>query len=61
MLFLILGAICSTNLFACGNNKCIPPSLVCNGKNDCDDNTDEDATCTGIDAIVILLSNIALF
>ncbi|XP_043673841.1 uncharacterized protein LOC122631786 isoform X3 [Vespula pensylvanica] len=33
------------NMFICGNRKCINQTLVCNGKNDCNDRTDENI-CT---------------
>ncbi|XP_035729652.1 uncharacterized protein LOC118444946 isoform X3 [Vespa mandarinia] len=33
------------NMFICGNRKCINQTLVCNGKNDCNDRTDENV-CT---------------
>lgn len=29
------------DMFICGNRKCINQTLVCNGKNDCNDRTDE--------------------
>ena len=41
------GAICSKNMFSCDGSKCLPPSLVCNGKSDCNDNSDEDIGCQG--------------
>ena len=42
-----LGAICSRNLFSCDDSKCLPPSLVCNGKSDCNDSSDEEIECQG--------------
>ena len=43
-----LGAICSESNFVCQNKKRVPSVFVCNGKNDCGDNSDEDlVNCTG--------------
>ncbi|XP_050670975.1 very low-density lipoprotein receptor isoform X5 [Leptidea sinapis] len=33
--------VCSIRQFQCANGKCIPISWVCEGDNDCDDNSDE--------------------
>ena len=32
---------CETNQFLCENQKCIPENWICNGFNDCGDNSDE--------------------
>ena len=36
---------CPTNHFSCQNDNCIPNVWVCDGDNDCGDNTDEMDTC----------------
>ena len=36
---------CPKDSFTCSNEKCIPKSLTCDGKNDCGDNTDEKEGC----------------
>ncbi|XP_049880461.1 very low-density lipoprotein receptor isoform X5 [Pectinophora gossypiella] len=35
------GDVCSVKQFQCANGKCIPLSWVCEGENDCGDNSDE--------------------
>lgn len=32
---------CLPDRFRCGNSKCIPVALLCDGRNDCGDNSDE--------------------
>ena len=34
-------------MFSCDGNKCISPALICDGRNDCDDGSDEHTNCTG--------------
>ena len=54
-----VGAICSENKFVCQNGKCIPSAYVCNGENDCGDNSDEEMTnCTSNIDIKINLKKI---
>ena len=43
-----VGAICSSEMFSCDGSVCIPPNLLCDGRNDCEDGLDERRNCTGI-------------
>ena len=43
----ILGS-CPMNHFRCGNKRCVPNSRLCNGKDNCGDNTDEIEGCTSM-------------
>ena len=42
-----LADICPTEKFQCSNDKCLNASRLCDGKNDCGDNSDEGTICTG--------------
>ena len=42
----ILGT-CPVNSFRCNNKRCIQVSRVCDGTNDCQDNSDEEEGCHG--------------
>ena len=37
---------CPANLFKCDNGRCVWPQWVCDGDNDCLDNSDEDSRHT---------------
>ena len=39
--FLIIIAMCSSAQFQCANGDCIPQYFVCDGLNECGDNSDE--------------------
>lgn len=41
LFFPVSGGVCSVKQFQCANGKCIPLSWVCEGDNDCGDNSDE--------------------
>ena len=56
------GAICSENSFVCENGKCIPSVFVCNGEDDCGDNSDEEMnSCTSNIDFKINFKNISFF
>ena len=38
---------CPVNSFRCNNKRCIQISRVCDGTNDCQDNSDEEEGCHG--------------
>ena len=49
--------ICPSHKFLCANDKCILPSEICDGKDDCGDNSDETTGCAkGRLKVIILLS-----
>ena len=38
---------CPPSHFQCGNKQCIRSNMMCNGEDDCGDNTDETTGCNG--------------
>ena len=38
---------CPENHFTCKNQKCVTGGYLCNGQDDCGDNSDETVGCTG--------------
>ena len=40
--------VCSKNDFLCANDICASASVVCDGKDDCGDNSDEGTVCSGL-------------
>ena len=43
----ITDAICSHGHFLCANDKCLVASDMCDGIDDCGDNSDESTICSG--------------
>ena len=54
--FIMLLGECPMNHFNCTNNRCVSHSGVCNGHNDCGDNSDEVQGCKGIMRIPIMIT-----
>jgi len=46
----ILLGHCPVDHYQCSDKRCVRTSLVCDGKKDCFDNSDEVEGCKGIDA-----------
>ena len=44
---ILLDKSCPKHHFICGNGNCLRPSVICNGRDDCGDNTDEGTICSG--------------
>ena len=38
---------CPKDQFLCSNGRCLDPLLLCNGKDDCGDDSDESTICSG--------------
>ena len=38
---------CAVDQFTCANDKCLDSQLLCDGNNDCGDNSDESTICSG--------------
>ena len=38
---------CPKNYFICGNGRCLTPTEICDGRDNCGDNTDEGTICSG--------------
>ena len=56
-----IGAICSTQMFHCNNTKCISPSLLRNGRDDCGDNSDETTNDKGYILSIKTIKNVNIF
>ena len=39
--------ICPKENFVCANGKCLDAGLICNGYDECGDNSDESTVCSG--------------
>ena len=44
---IIIADTCDSDEFTCSNLKCRPESVVCDGNDDCGDNSDEEQDCGG--------------
>ena len=44
---IFLDKSCPKHYFICGNGKCLKPTEICNGRDDCGDNSDESTICSG--------------
>ena len=42
-----LPSLCPLNHFQCSNGKCLKPHFMCNGNDDCGDESDEKLGCQG--------------
>ena len=42
---------CPENTFQCSNSRCVPTSNICDGVDDCGDNSDELMPCVGNNVI----------
>ena len=45
---LIVADTCDSDEFTCSNLECRPESVVCDGNDDCGDNSDEEQDCSGM-------------
>ena len=45
---------CPRESFLCSNHHCLNASVLCDGKNDCGDNSDEGTICSGTILIISL-------
>lgn len=50
--------MCAARQFQCDNNRCVPLTWVCEGENDCGDNSDEKPSlCKGKEFWILILVN----
>ena len=52
--FICIANYCDKKKFLCANGNCIPKNKLCNGYDDCNDNSDETTICTGNNITPIL-------
>ena len=45
--------LCRENQFTCGNKKCAAISSICNGVDECGDNSDEILPCSGTNSKIL--------
>ena len=48
---------CDSSHFECKNSRCIHGYLLCDGANNCGDNSDETYGCNGFESLITLFSN----
>ena len=53
VLHLSIDRICPSQNFLCANDKCLAAYYMCDGNNDCGDNSDESTICSGNDNCLI--------
>ena len=55
-------AECYSNAyFTCGNNNCVARNQVCDGEDDCGDNTDEEQTCGILNPLLYYFTSFFFF
>ena len=54
--YFLLDDSCAVGRFLCANENCIPEEDMCNGVDDCDDNSDETTICSGNNNEIYILT-----